>query len=134
MALRPAPDLDPRLSARHPLRKQRSAAGREPRPRADPPTATYLTAHTTRRARLQPAAVLGAWLLWTARGANRASPHAGVLSWVLHGRRSERTAKSRSGFPIVVSCSERRFSLQHPHHNCNDLCEGLYNTRKLLVS
>ena len=133
MALRPAQDLDPRLSARHPLRKQRSAAGREPRPRADPPTATYLTAHTTRRARLQPAAVLGAWLLWTARGANRASPHAGVLSWVLHGRRSERTAKSRSGFPIVVSCSERRFSLQHPHHNCNDLCEGLYNTRKLLV-
>ena len=80
MALRPAPDLDPRLSARHPLapRKQRSAAGREPRPRADPPTATYLT---RRRAWSEAAAVLGAWLLWTARGASRASPHAGMLSW-----------------------------------------------------
>ena len=62
MALRPAPDLDPRLSARHPLapRKQRSAAGREPRPRADPPTATYLTRRRLGESeRLQPCSELG---------------------------------------------------------------------------
>ena len=130
MALRPAPDLDPRLSARHPLapRKQRSAAGREPRPRADPPTATYLT---RRRAWSEAAAVLGAWLLWTARGASRASPHAGMLSWSA-ARAPQRAHRQAIWFTIVVSCSERRFSLQHPHHNCNVLCKGL-QYQKLLV-
>ena len=102
MALRPAPDLDPRLSARHPLapRKQRSAAGREPRPRADPPTATY-TSHTTAS---EAPAVLGALLLWTACGAIRASPHAGMLSWsaARAPQRAHRQAHLvfRSWFPV----------------------------------
>ena len=99
MALRPAPDLDPRLSARHPLRKQRSAAGREPRPRADPPTATY--PHTTAS---EAPAVLGALLLWTACGAIRASPHAGMLSWsaARAPQRAHRQAHLvfRSWFPV----------------------------------
>ena len=102
MALCPAPDLDPRLSARHPLapRKQRSAAGREPRPRADPPTATY-TSHTTAS---EAPAVLGALLLWTACGAIRASPHAGMLSWraARAPQRAHRQAHLvfRSWFPV----------------------------------
>lgn len=92
MALRPAPDLDPRLSARHPLRKQRSAAGREPRPRADPPTATYLT---RRRARLQPCSELCSCGPLVAQSERR---HTQACSaGVLHGRRSERTAKPTVG-------------------------------------